>query len=122
MFLSTQSTLHCLQISDCGLAAYRASENSPLTPYVNLFILRFLENGIYDKQLEWMKNLNEAVFQVKRREPPSKENVVLTVEMTFAVFLVYSMGIGIAVLSFVIEIGFDYVYTLVFGGKKTSEQ
>lgn len=89
------------------------TENSPLTPYVNLFILRFQENGIYDKQLEWMQNLNQAVFQIKQKEPSKRANVVLTTRMTNGIFLLYLFGMGAAIFMFVIELIFGRVYRVV---------
>lgn len=63
-----------------------------------------LDNGIYHKQLEWMHDLNEAVFATKRNIPPKRDSVVLTMEMTVDVFVAYLAGMGLAVTSFTIEI------------------
>lgn len=71
--------------------------------------MTFLENGIYEKQLEWIQNLNQAVFQVKQKEPAERENVVLTMQMTIGVFVVYLVGIGISIVSFLMELTYAYM-------------
>lgn len=73
---------------------------------------------MYYKQLEWMQNLNRAVFHIKQNELEyrghARGHVVLSMEMIVGVFILYIAGMGIAVFSFLIEIIFGYIYPFVF--------
>lgn len=72
--------------------------------YVNDFIRRFVENGLYDKHLEWIRQLNSDVFLVNKYKTTSKDPVVLNMDIVLGIFFLYIVGVTISVVTFCIEL------------------
>ncbi len=77
---------------------------SPLKRYVNNFILRFKENGLYDKHLEWIRRLNSDVFQVNKYKTTSTDPVVLDIDLVFGILVLYLVGVAISMVVFILEL------------------
>lgn len=80
---------------------------SPLKRYVNNFVLRFAENGLYDIHLEWARRLFRAVFQVNKFRAAStdaRDPIVVDLNLMFAIFAFYLIGIAVSIVVFVIEL------------------
>ncbi|XP_037025484.1 uncharacterized protein LOC119066900 [Bradysia coprophila] len=91
----------------CRLSGYRISTASPLKRYINDFVRRFVENGLYDKHLEWIRQLNSDVFQVnkyKKVRRDGKEPVVLDIDLVLGIFVLYIVGVVISVVIFLFEL------------------
>lgn len=74
--------------------------------YVNDFIRRFVENGLYDKHLEWIRQLNRDIFLVNKYKTTNTESdpVVLSMDVFFGIFVLYDVGAAIAFLVFLFEL------------------
>lgn len=57
--------------------------------------------------MEWIENLNAAVFATRRNKPPKRDNIVLTVKMSVDVFSMYLTGIGMSIICFIMECVFS---------------
>lgn len=77
---------------------------SLLKKYVNDFVRRFIENGLYDKHLEWIRQLNRDVFQVNKYKTTNTDPVVLSLDTVFGIFVLYLVGVTISVAFFVCEL------------------
>ena len=75
---------------------------SPLKEYVNDFVRRFIENGLYDRHLEWVRQYNRDHFQVKI-DTSSPALVVLSMNEMFDIFVLYFVGASLSVIVFVLE-------------------
>lgn len=66
-----------------------------------------MENGLYDKHLEWIRQLNSDVFQVNKYKvarTDGKEPVVLSMDLVFGIFALYMVGVAISVVVFLFEL------------------
>lgn len=92
--------------ADCRLSSYRISKTSQLKRYINDFVLRFVENGLYDRHLEWIRQLNRDIFQVDKYKTTNTETdpVVLSLDVVFGIFILYLAGVAISFAVFVFEL------------------
>ncbi|KAJ6630889.1 hypothetical protein Bhyg_16545 [Pseudolycoriella hygida] len=74
---------------NCRLTSYRIAKTSRLKEYVNHFIRRFIESGLYDRHLEWIRQLNKDVFLVNKYRTTSKDPIVLSMEVVVGIFALY---------------------------------
>lgn len=88
--------------TDCNLNSYRINLKSNYKKYMDQFVLRIFENGLYNKHLQWATALINALF----RSPPSITDgftLVFTVNMISGVFNLYFAGLVISSIVFLIE-------------------
>lgn len=90
--------------TDCKLSSYRISRTSLLKNYVNDFVRRFIENGLYDKHLEWIRQLNRDVLQVNKYKTTDTDVVVLNIDTVFGIVVLHLVGVFISVVVFVFEL------------------
>lgn len=80
---------------------------SPYKKYANDFVLRFIENGLYNKHNEWVMQLNLANYQLKKRGSANikrKIKVVINMDLLLGVAAMYMVGVAIALAVFVLEL------------------
>lgn len=95
--------------TDCDLNSYRINRKSSYKKYVNEFVLRIIENGLYDKHLQWSTALFNAIFRPPGSPPPiiiGTKQLVLTLTMISGVFDLFFVGVTLSCIAFL----FEYVY------------
>lgn len=101
--------------TDCGPESYRISKMSPFKKYINTFVLRYFENGLYDKQREWQVRLSRARYQVRKHEATVKDSVHIVVDLNLisGLYAMYLVGIAVSAVVFIIELNVSIVLRLM---------
>lgn len=77
---------------------------SPFKTYVDDFVQRFVQNGLYDINLEWARRLNRDLYQVnKYTMAKTTDPITLNLDISFGIFVLYIGCCAISLTVFVVE-------------------
>lgn len=92
----------CL-VTDCSHIVYQLPSRSPYRSAVNAAIERVKESGLMEIYFKWTSYYLLFIFKPMSTPADRSKSSVLTVDMLWGVFVLYLIGLSLAVVAFVAE-------------------